>query len=229
MSKGLESIAKLCLALGLLLYLSVCSCCDTEAWLCASTAEAPMTSPDLRWNCPYQVWICPGDSAILYYSLSGDVTSAEISPVVGSVVLFNGQVFVKPTTDTVYTLTAEGDCKVKASVWVRVIEEGDVYKLSAATLGEIAVWSIEVPLETHRDSIVITSIKVIPCFPGDEIHPKWHCKKTNLDGLVTEFDVYPDATSPASVPLVGVWEFVPLDGLYPLDDNVCFELTVKCL
>src|SRR5262249_3352367 len=44
--------------------------CQTDAELCASTTAAPL-DPHLR-NCPSEMWICPGEEAVLSWRYTGD-------------------------------------------------------------------------------------------------------------------------------------------------------------
>ena len=202
------------------------SSCSTEAKLCVSTAESAIT--DHRYNCPAEVWICPGEKAILYYRVSGDVTSAQITPDVGGISLWEGQVTVSPTADTKYKLIAQGACERTRSVDVRVLWAGRTRQLSATPNKETGVWAVEVSSQTTSSSILVTSIRTISCGFGAANYPLWDCKKTDPDGYVRHFPVTNVATSPALMPLVGLWQFVPKTGTYIPTANACFEVTLKC-
>ncbi len=204
------------------------SSCGTDIHkFCVSTSKAPLSSG--LFDCPSEAWICPGDSAILYWDVSDDVSSAEITPDVGSVSLWAGQVSVSPSVDTKYKLVAKGDCERQRSVTVRVIAPGRPRQLSATPNRETGVWSVKVSPQTTSPSIEITSIKTVPCGFGAGVVSPWICQKTDPDGFVRVFNVFAQATSPAAMPLVGLWEFIPdVPGTYVPNANACFEVTMRC-
>lgn len=203
-------------------------CGPPEMEFCVTTDVIP----DKR-GCPKEVWICPGEKAILYYQVSSnaDPASITISPNVGNV-NFNGQVEVSPLSDTEYVLFArknnDNDCTAEERVTVRVVESGDRRLLSATPDFTRCLWSLTIPAETTSPNIEVTSIKTVECGFGYGVISHWFCTKTNVDGFVYQFDIFDYPTSPGVIPLVGTWQFVPDVIDCRPQNNACFEVTLRC-
>jgi hypothetical protein len=198
--------------------------CGTQVRQFCISLEAPESR-----HCPSEVWICPGDTATLYWTVTNDVTSAEIDHDIGSVDVPSGSISVSPETDTTYKLTAHSDCDTASdTVNVWVTNPGDKRSLSAHPDYSRGIWYIDVDPRTTSPDIIITSITPISCGPGYAAWPEWACEKTDLDGRVWNFNIL-GRTSPGDVPLVGSWVFAPLDsGEYLPQSNACFEVTLRC-
>lgn len=200
-----------------------CSGCQTSVNLYLNVITPGFDKPRRYIK---EVWICPREKVGLFWESSNDVSSCDLKPGIGTVSL-NGHMDVSPTSDTIYTITADGDCEVEDSVEVHVIEEGDEYKLIARPNYETGVWNVNIPKEICSPNIIITSIRPVSCTAGP-VGNAWACQKIDIDGNTTYFDII-GRTSPGDIPLAGDWTFVPIvpGGYYPQSD-ACFIATLRC-
>lgn len=203
--------------------------CATWGQFCVAVFGS-ISTPAGANVCPSEVYICPGETATLYWSVSEDVTKVTITSEFGSVygpfTVRTGSQNVSPPVTTRYTMKAEGDCSLEKTVTVHVVRGGDVVDLIASGNMELGVWTVDVSPVTTSSSIIVSSIKTVACLTGG-FWNKWSCKKTDRD-LTSHFLTVTDVDSPANdIPLVGSWEFTPKDGDY-WDHIACFKATIKC-
>ena len=203
--------------------------CTTWARFCAATLiGAP--SPNEINECPSEVLICPGETAVLYWNVSSDVTSIKITSEFGTsygpFTALSGSQNVSPLATTDYTLTVEGNCNFEKKVTVHVVAGGETQTLIAKGSPETGVWVVDISPVTTSTSIIVNLIKTLPCTDGS-FWNKWSLKKTDLDSTVTFLDVTDIETSANDIPLVGSWEFTPKDATYQ-KETACFSVTIKC-
>jgi hypothetical protein len=203
--------------------------CTTWSRFCIATLIGAPSSNEIN-ECPSEVLICPGETAVLYWNVSSDVTSIKITSEFGTTfgpfTATSGSQYVSPLVTTRYTLTAEGKCKSENTVTVHVVTGGETQTLLAKGSPETGVWVVDVSPVTTSTSIVVSLIKTLPCTDGS-FWNKWGLKKTDIDSTVTFLDVTDVDTSANDIPLVGSWEFTPKDASYQ-KDTACFLVTIKC-
>ena len=200
--------------------------CTTWSRFCVATLiGAP--SPNEINECPSEVLICPGETAVLYWNVSSDVTSIKITSEFGTTfgpfTVTSGSQYVSPLVTTRYTLTAEGKCKTENIVTVHVVAGDETQTLLVKGSPETGVWVVDVSPVTTSTSIIVSLIKTLPCTDGS-FWNKWGLKKTDLDSTVTFLDVTDIDTSANDIPLVESWEFTPKDTSYQ-KDTACFLVT----
>jgi hypothetical protein len=203
--------------------------CGTDAQLCLSTAAGSL-DPHFG-HCPTEIWICPGEEAVLTWRYTSDAVEAYIDQNIGIVFPTSpGNRMVSPQADTQYTLTVKSECDtVTATARIHAVQAGQSRTLSASPDPSTGLWNLEVPVQIVSPNVLCTSIAVTSCFGGG-IYPQWNCMKRDPDGQVRYFTAYLQPTTPGVFPLAGYWQFapVPMAGYLVPKDNACFVATLRC-
>ncbi len=194
------------------------------------------------------VYICPGEDVYLWWQSSNDVASAEITPDVGSVAP-SGNTIVRPTQTTDYTITVRNECERTADVHVHVVQAGDVIRIIANPVRDLARWQFDAPPALFSPSIRITAIEPV-CAGGCFVHQPvilgypylscgggttlcnglWAGTKQDPDGTLTYFNT--NISMPIllpGVPLAGTWQFVPIAPAWEYQGFAYFDLTATCV
>ncbi|MCR4405151.1 MAG: hypothetical protein NUW06_07780 [Candidatus Acetothermia bacterium] len=174
------------------------------------------------------IYICPGEAALLRWAVAERLTRARLSPGIGEVPP-RGELVVSPAYTTDYTLTAEGeDCRASSTATVHVVEPGETIYLSASEIYDASTgsyyWRVEPDERLFSPNVFVNSLQAER--RTDEVGP-WTVTKMDPNGLVHEVIVPQDRPASPREPfsILGSWRLFPAK---QYQGTATFILRVEC-